>query len=164
MIGRGCKRPTKCAYPRLQKKVSAINLFVALASRQEFQTRTRKPRFVPASAGLLKKESPAPEPSQPPDAFPVVCKRTQCIICIRNERLPYEQRTRTFKRVSNMWDHVENVHLSSARVMFRCTSSLRALVIIYVFGHYSLSLLLQYAKFISYTTDIPKSCASQYNR
>jgi hypothetical protein len=94
------------------RKVLAINLMVALASRQEFQIRTRKSRSVPASTGLLKKESPAPEPSQPPDEFPVVCKKTQCIICIGNERLPYEQRTRTFKRVSNMWDHVEDVHLS----------------------------------------------------
>jgi hypothetical protein len=94
------------------RKVTAINLMVALASRQEFQIRTRKSRSVPASIGLLKKESPAPEPSQPPDEFPVVCKKTQCIICIGNERLSYEQRTRTFKRVSNMWDHVEDVHLS----------------------------------------------------
>ncbi|PMD60550.1 uncharacterized protein K444DRAFT_528197, partial [Hyaloscypha bicolor E] len=44
--------------------------------------------------------------------FPVVCQKTQCIFCIGNERLPYEQRTRTFNRVSHMWDHVENVHLS----------------------------------------------------
>ncbi|KAE8440383.1 hypothetical protein EG329_008182 [Mollisiaceae sp. DMI_Dod_QoI] len=96
----------------VSRKVSAINLFVALASRQEFQTRTRKPRSVPASKDLIKKESPAPEPSQSPDEFPVVCTKTQCIICIGNERLPYEQRTRAFKRVSHMRDHVENVHLS----------------------------------------------------
>ena len=96
----------------VSRKVSAINLSVALASRQEFQTRTRKPRSVPASKDLIKKESPAPKPTQPADEFPVVCTNTQCIICIGNERLPYEQRTRTFNRVSHMWDHVENVHLS----------------------------------------------------
>jgi Protein of unknown function (DUF3435) len=96
----------------VSRKVSAINLFVALASRQEFQTRTRKPRSVPASKDLIKGESPAPEPFPPPGEFPLVCKKTQCIICIGNERLSYEQRTRTFKRVSHMWDHVEDVHLS----------------------------------------------------
>ncbi|KAH6717379.1 FluG domain-containing protein [Leptodontidium sp. MPI-SDFR-AT-0119] len=94
------------------RKVSAINLFVALASRQEFQTRTRKPRSVPAFKDLIKREYPAPKPSQPAIKFPVVCQKTQCIFCIGNERLPYEQRTRTFNRVSHMWDHVENVHLS----------------------------------------------------
>jgi hypothetical protein len=96
----------------VSRKVSGINLFVALASRQEFQTRTRKPRSVPASKDLIKKESPAPEPFPPPGEFPLVCEKTQCIICIGNERLSYEQRTRTFKRVSHMWDHVEDVHLS----------------------------------------------------
>ena len=95
----------------VSRKVSAINLFVALASRQEFQTRTRKPRSVSASKDMIKRESPAPEPFPPPSEFPLACEKTQCIICIGNERLPYEQRTRTFKRVSHMWDHVENVHL-----------------------------------------------------
>jgi hypothetical protein len=102
----------------VSRKVCAINLFVALASQQEFQTRTRKPRSVPASKDLIKNESPAPAPetSQPADEFPVVCTKTQCIICIGNERLPYEQRTRAFNRVSHMWDHVENVHLSKVPV------------------------------------------------
>lgn len=95
----------------VSRKVSAINLFVALASRQELLTRTRKPRSVPASKDLIKKESPAPEPSQPANEFPVVCKKTQCIVCIGNERLSYKQRTRAFNRVSHMWDHVEDVHL-----------------------------------------------------
>jgi hypothetical protein len=76
------------------RKVSAINLMVALASRQEFQT--RKSRSALAFKDLVKRESPAPGPLPPPNGFPVVCKKTQCILCIRNERLLYEQRTRTF--------------------------------------------------------------------
>jgi hypothetical protein len=96
------------------RKVSAINLMVALASRQEFQT--RKPRSPPAYKDPVKEESPVPAPAldpfPQPDKFPLVCKKTQCIICIGNERLPYEQRTRTFRRVSHMMDHVENLHLS----------------------------------------------------
>jgi hypothetical protein len=59
----------------------------------------------------LQGESPAPAPFPPADEFPVVCKKTQCIICMGNERLPYIDRTRAFNRVSHMWDHVEDVHL-----------------------------------------------------
>jgi hypothetical protein len=45
-----------------------------------------QPIFVPTISS-----SPAPEPSQLTNEFPVVCEKTQCIICIGNERLPYEQ-------------------------------------------------------------------------
>ncbi|RFU29061.1 hypothetical protein B7463_g7279, partial [Scytalidium lignicola] len=90
------------------RKVLAINLMITLASRQEFQT--RKPLSPPASKYPIKNES-SPDPSPTPEEFPLACKKTQCIICIGNEQLSYEQRMRTFKRVSHMWDHVENVHL-----------------------------------------------------
>jgi hypothetical protein len=60
----------------VSRKVSGINLFVALASRQEFQTRTHKPRSVPASKDLIKKESPALEPLLPPSEFPLVYEKT----------------------------------------------------------------------------------------
>ena len=94
------------------RKVSAINLMVALASRQEFQT--RKPRSAPARKILVKTESPDLDANffPEPDPFPLVCEKTQCIGCIGNTRLSFEQRTRRFKRVSHMWDHAENVHLS----------------------------------------------------
>ncbi|PQE10713.1 hypothetical protein CJF30_00011444 [Rutstroemia sp. NJR-2017a BBW] len=93
----------------MSRKISAINLMVALASRQEFQTRKPRPTLIFKDAD--KKESPAPASSPSPDEFPVICAKTQCIICIGNERLSYEQRTRSFRRVAHMWDHVENVHL-----------------------------------------------------
>ena len=95
----------------VDRKVRAINLMIALASRQEFQS--RKQRSAPASKDLFKEESPELDldPLPTPYVFPLVCKKTQCILCIRNERLPYKQRTRTFRRVSHMWDHVENIHL-----------------------------------------------------
>lgn len=64
------------------------------ARRQEFQT--RKPRSVPFTKDLFKSESPAPDPYSQPDEFPTVCNKIQRRICIRNERLPYEQRIRTF--------------------------------------------------------------------
>jgi hypothetical protein len=90
-------------------------IMTALASRQEFQT--HKPRLAPAPQVLIKKECPAPNPFPQPHEFPLVCEKTQCIICIGNEQLPYKQRTRTFRRVSHMMDHVENLHLSKLRSM-----------------------------------------------
>ena len=99
------------------RKVYAINLQIALASRKELMTRQR--RSTPACKDPLKEESPAPapaltsalDPSLPASKFPLICEKTQCIFCIGNEALSYEQRTRKFKRVSHMWDHVENIHL-----------------------------------------------------
>jgi len=92
----------------VSRKVLAINRMIALASRQEFQA--RKPRFALVPQVLIKKELD-PDPFPQPHDFPLVCQKTQCIICIGNERLSYEERTRTFPRVSHMMDHVEKLHL-----------------------------------------------------
>ena len=89
------------------RKIRAINLFVALASKQE----TQRQRISPACEALVKEESPRPDPSPAPVEIPLICKKTQCIICIGNERYSYEKRTRCFRRVSHMMDHVDNVHL-----------------------------------------------------
>jgi len=99
------------------RKVSAINLQIALASRKELMTRQR--RSAPTSKGPLEEESPvsasvpnpALDPFSPASKFPLVCKKTQCIFCIGNEALSYGHRIRKFRRVSHMWDHVENIHL-----------------------------------------------------
>ena len=76
---------------------------------------TRQRRSTPACKDPLKEESPAPAPALDPflpaSEFPLICEKTQCIFCIGNEALSYEQRTRRFRRVSHMWDHVENIHL-----------------------------------------------------
>ena len=98
----------------MSRKVFAINLITALASRQEFQT--HKPRLAPAPQVLIKKECPDPDPFSQPHEFPLVCEKTQCIICIRNEQLLYKQRTRDFRCVSHMMDHVEDLHLSKLPV------------------------------------------------
>jgi hypothetical protein len=82
---------------------------IALASRQELQT--RQPLAAPAYKDSLKEEPLALDPLPPPSKFPLVCEKTQCIFCIGNEQLSYEQRTRKFRRVSHMMDHVENLHL-----------------------------------------------------
>ncbi len=95
------------------RKVYAINLQIALASRKELLTRQQ--RSAPAYKDPLKEESPVPAPALDPflpaSKFPLVCEKTQCIFCIGNEALSYGQRTRKFRRVSHMWDHVENIHL-----------------------------------------------------
>jgi hypothetical protein len=106
------------------RKVLAINLQIALASRQELQTRQRRsaPPCKDPLKDPLKKDSPVPAPAfapaldlfPPPSKFPLVCEKTQCIFCIGNERLSYEQRTRKFGRPTHMMDHVENLHLRYA--------------------------------------------------
>jgi hypothetical protein len=58
----------------VSRKVFAINLMTALASRQEFQT--HKPRLAPAPQVLIKKECPAPDPFPQPHEFPLVCEKT----------------------------------------------------------------------------------------
>jgi len=90
---------------------------IALASRQEFQA--RKPRFAPVPQLLIKKELD-PDPFPQPHDFPLVCQKTQCIICIRNKQLLYKERTRTFRRVSHMRDHVEKLHLHVLPAQWIC--------------------------------------------
>ncbi|KAH9206214.1 hypothetical protein DL95DRAFT_488166 [Leptodontidium sp. 2 PMI_412] len=60
------------------RKVSTIDLMIALASRQELQT--HQPRSAPAHKGPLKDKSPIPAPplgpSPPSNEFPLVCEKT----------------------------------------------------------------------------------------
>ena len=104
------------------RKILAIDAMTALASRQELQT--RKPQRTPAFKDPVKKESPSPAPT--PESFPLLDEfslllgKTQCIFCIGNKRYSYDQRSRTFKHVSHMWDHVENVHLKHLGQLITC--------------------------------------------
>jgi hypothetical protein len=93
----------------VSRKVLAIDLIVVLASRQEFQA--CKLHFAPAPQVLVKKE-PDPEPFLQPYNFPLVCQKTQYIICIRNKQLLYKEQIRAFQHILYMMDHVENLHLS----------------------------------------------------
>jgi len=56
------------------RKILAINLMIALASRQELQT--HKPRSTRALKPVLKKVTPGPLQLQ---EFPTLCEKTQCI-------------------------------------------------------------------------------------
>ena len=91
----------------ISRKIRAINLFVALASKQE----TQKQRPSKACEALIKEESLRPDFSPMPVEIPPVYKKTQCIFCLGNEKYSYEKRLRSFRRVSHMMDHVEDVHL-----------------------------------------------------
>jgi hypothetical protein len=90
----------------IDRKICAINLIVALACRQE----TWRQRPSTSCKAPVKEESLCPDPFPAPVEIPLICKKTQCIFCIGNERYSYEKRTRSFRRISHMMDHVENVH------------------------------------------------------
>lgn len=94
----------------ISRKVAAIKLWIALASRRELQT--HQPRRPPAACEntAIKQEPPSPAPQPQLEEFPLICKKTQCILCLGDTRVSYEQRTRTFSRVSHMMTHVQNVH------------------------------------------------------
>jgi len=94
------------------RKILAINLMIALASRQELQT--HQPRSTRAPQPALKQVTP--EPPLQLKEFPTLCEKTQCIFCLGNKQLSYEQRTFRFSRVSHMMDHVERVHLKHQSV------------------------------------------------
>jgi hypothetical protein len=98
----------------VSRKITAINRLIALASRRMCQT--RQPRRPPANC----KDPIKPEcaslaaPTLPQlDQFPIVCEKTQCIVCLGDTRLSYKERTWKFSRVSHMMTHVENCHLGT---------------------------------------------------
>ncbi|KAJ9133697.1 FluG domain-containing protein [Pleurostoma richardsiae] len=90
-----------------ERKITAINLMVALASRREIRAPRPSPSCGPSPGDMASNVPPAMKYEE----IPLVLKRTQCIYCVGDETLSYRDRTRTFSRVSHMMDHVENVHL-----------------------------------------------------
>ena len=101
---------------RHARRVSAITIRAILCGRQESGCRTR-PTATPNCVGLSsllealpagQTESLLPDPEAP---IPLVCRPTQCPICIGDERKSMSERKREFSRVNKMWDHVE-IHLA----------------------------------------------------
>jgi hypothetical protein len=101
------------------RKIRAVGLMVRLASRRE----VRPPVQLPSTSSSLCGSSIRPGfpvikaavPKIEVKEIPLILGRTQCIFCVGEERLPYASRMRSFKRVSHMMDHVENVHLRHER-------------------------------------------------
>jgi hypothetical protein len=59
----------------------------------------------------VKKESLDPNPFFTSVKILFVCNKTQCIFCISNQRYSYKKRTRSFRRVFHIINHVKNVYL-----------------------------------------------------
>jgi len=87
----------------VRRRIRAVNLMVALCSRREVPR--PKQRLPTSRQDPIKEESPDPEP------FPLLCAKTQCPICIGDERMTYTRRTFCYGRPSHMMDHVERAHL-----------------------------------------------------
>ena len=93
----------------VSRRVKAIDLMVALSRRREVQRSKCSSRSCSESS----EEQHLPKGQRPlEESFPLICKKTQCIICIGDDRSTYEHRTRTYSTPNKMMDHVES-HLES---------------------------------------------------
>lgn len=102
-----------CSSEIVSRKITAIDRLVALASRRVCQTRQpRRPAAATCKDPTKMECASLAAPSLPQgDQFPIVCEKTQCIVCLGDTRLSHKERTRNFSRVSHMMTHVENCHL-----------------------------------------------------
>jgi hypothetical protein len=103
----------------VRRRIRAIDRMVALCSRREVPP--PKQRLPTSHQDSVKEESLGPE-SPDPEPFPLLCAKTQCPICIGDNRLTYSCRTFRYKRPSHMMDHVERAH---RRVLVEKTISCR---------------------------------------
>lgn len=96
-------------------RIRIINLIVALSYRQkqEVQHSNHSSR---ESSEFSKKQSLCEDP------FPFLCKKTQCIIYIEDDRSTYKYRTRTYTTAYNIMNHMDS-HLKDIPISQRisCT-------------------------------------------
>jgi hypothetical protein len=92
----------------VKRRIRTIDLMAALCCRREDQR--PKSRSIIVNPEPIKEESPDPKLSDL-EPFPILCKKTQCPICIGDERMTYERRTFSYSRPSKLMDHVESAHL-----------------------------------------------------
>lgn len=93
------------------RKIQAINGFVRLAACREVRLpRTNMAEENDESSAEDTHSTLAPT-TGPSEDIPLVIDKTQCICCVGDSRLSYPIRMRRFKRVANMMNHFENVHL-----------------------------------------------------
>jgi hypothetical protein len=81
----------------VSRRVRVIDLMVVLSYRREVQCCKCSSRACSESSV----EQPLPE-----DPFPLICKKTQCIICIGDDRSTYEYRMRTYATPNKMMNYV----------------------------------------------------------
>jgi hypothetical protein len=85
----------------ISRRICAIDFIIALSSRQEQE--------FPHSNHSSRASSESPkDQSLYEDHFPLVCKKTQCIICIGDDRSTYEYRTRTYTTPHKMMNHIDS--------------------------------------------------------
>ncbi|KAG4032660.1 hypothetical protein MFRU_006g01280 [Monilinia fructicola] len=90
----------------ISRRIRAIDSMIALASRQEQVIRV-------SNDSSRASPEPSEEHSLCKDPFPLLCKKTQCIICIGDDRSIYDYRTRTYATTHKMMNHVDS-HLKDA--------------------------------------------------
>ena len=88
----------------LNRRIDLIRNFTKLCSRREARRRNTPPD---SSKGMAMKQ----EDLATPHSFPLKCDPRQCLFCMGDERLPYQQRIFCWSRPAKMMDHVEDKHL-----------------------------------------------------
>lgn len=90
------------------RRIEALRAQVAICGRQESRRR-RRPRLAHRSSALMTPPEGSPEvlKEDKTDKFPLVCKPTQCIFCLGNERKSHGGRTFEYARPNKMMDKAE---------------------------------------------------------
>ena len=89
----------------VSRRICAINLLVALSHRQEPPSQRHPSKACPEEF----EEPPlAKQHSLLEDPFPLICQKTQCIICIGDNRKTYKDRMRTYSTAHKMMNHVDS--------------------------------------------------------
>ena len=89
------------------RRVKTLRARVALCGRQE--SRRRRPQSTQSLQEPMTPPKTSSEDSKEDkhDRFPLVCKPTQCIFCLGNERKSYQGRTAEYARPNKMMNEVE---------------------------------------------------------
>jgi len=89
---------------KLRRRIQAIEARAALCHRRETQRRGR-----PKSTANQEESEDALKESEEDakDEFPMVCRPTQCMFCLGDERLPYLHRVYEYAKPNKMMNEVE---------------------------------------------------------
>ena len=88
---------------KLRQRIQAIEARAALCHRRETQRRGR-----PKSTVKQEEEGAVNESEEDTkDDFPIVCRPTQCLFCLGDERLPYQHRVFEYAKPNKIINEVE---------------------------------------------------------
>lgn len=102
---------------RLARRISTITEMTTLCGRRE-TARRRRATPTPNCIGLSSLLDALPElPEQMQEeceqTFPLICRPTQCPICIGDKSKSYEERTFEWSKRNKMWNHFARDHLNT---------------------------------------------------